>query len=73
MVFENIISLTQIKLTGKPSGSATEELGFRVYSDYNSAAAAYSVVRSQFEKKITVNYVDLNGNSITQDEIKKSK
>ena len=69
--FQDIISLTQIKLTGKPTNTTTEELGFRVYSDYNSAAAAYSVVRSQFEKKITVNYVDLNGNSIAQDEIKK--
>ena len=69
--FQNIISLTQIKLTGKPTNTTTEELGFRVYSNYDSVEAAYSVVRSQFEKKITVKYVDLNGNSITQDEIKK--
>ena len=69
--FENIISLTQIKLTGKPSGSVVEELGFRAYSSYASVEAAYSLVRSQFEKKITVNYVDLNGNSIAQDEVKK--
>lgn len=69
--FQGIISLTQIKLTGKPTNTTTEELGFRVYSNYDSVEAAYSVVRSQFEKKITVKYVDLNGNSITQDEIKK--
>ena len=69
--FQDIISLTQIKLTGKPTNTTTEELGFRVYSNYDSVEAAYSVVRSQFEKKITVKYVDLNGNSITQDEIKK--
>ena len=69
--FQNIISLTQIKLTGKQTNTTTEELGFRVYSNYDSVEAAYSVVRSQFEKKITVKYVDLNGNSITQDEIKK--
>ena len=68
---ENIISLTNVKLTGGPDTDDTVAVNFFAYTDFNAVEAAYSLARSQFEKKITVKYVDQNGQMLADDVITK--